>query len=120
MLFLFSSFVLTILIVGYLFRRRRQLHITLMSTAFALDVGLVLWIEIQRHAVEQLVMQQVTPFVWFHASVSLIVLLLYGVLIFLGINILKNNPWAWTWHKRVAVAFALCRCTNYITSFWLG
>lgn len=84
MLHLASSLVVVLLAVGLWFRHRRpRLHLRLMISAFVLDLLLVLYIEIFRHAVEKVV-ARVSPLLWFHAGVSVGVLLCYVAMILLG------------------------------------
>ena len=119
MFYWISTLVLVILALGFWQRRHRKNHILLMSTAFAIDVGLVLAIELQRHAVEKVVGDETTAFVIFHAAISLMVLLLYTAMAVLGRKIVTRQPNARLWHGRLAGVFVLFRLTNYVTSFYM-
>lgn len=113
-----SSLVLVLIALGLRFRRQRRVHIPLMISAFALDLGLVLWIELNRQAVEQ-ALAGVQGLLLFHILVSLLVLVLYAALIASGLGWLKARPWGIAWHRRLALAFIVCRLTNFVTSLFL-
>jgi uncharacterized membrane protein YozB (DUF420 family) len=51
MLHVISSIVLVILAIGVWFRRCPEVHMKFMTCAFVLDIALVLYIEMTRHAV---------------------------------------------------------------------
>lgn len=69
---------------GLMLRSERQIHIRLMAAAIALDVGLVLTLEIQRSAVETVMRLGLTPWQMVHVSSSLAAVLLYGPVAYLG------------------------------------
>jgi len=117
MLHVASSLVVVLLAVGLWFRHRRpQLHLRLMISAFALDLLLLLYIEISRHAVEK-VMARVSPMIWFHAAVSVGVLLCYVAMILLGRGILAGQENSRNWHRNVGLTFVVLRSLNYVTSY---
>ncbi len=123
MLILFSTLVLAVIALGVWFRERPTLHIPLMSTAFAMDLGLLLYIEFTRHAVEKLgeTMQSPTPdgLLYFHVAVSGLTLVLYFVQIFTGMRLYKGTTANRLLHRSGALLFIGCRLLNYITSFFV-
>lgn len=131
MLHLLSTLVLFILAAGLLMRRRPWAHATLMTTAFGTDLLLVLYIEFTRHAVESLAS---TPrgLIWFHASVSTLTLILYGIMLYLGRQmlapaavavsssgspLLPNHANTRRLHRNLGMVFIVARLLNYATSF---
>lgn len=114
-----STAILLILLAGFLLRKTPYWHIRLMSTAFALDVILVLYIEITRHAIEKVITQSISPLLIFHIAVSLTVLGLYTYMARLGAKMAKGDESARKKHVAGAWAFAACRLTNYVTSFYI-
>ena len=118
MLHLISTLVLGLLLVGILARQRRRLHLSLMLSAFAVDLGLVLYIETTRHAVEKVVTTP-RPLIWFHATVSLLVLAAYCTQITLGWRMLHGFSASRQTHLVTGVAFCSLRLLNYVTSFML-
>jgi uncharacterized membrane protein YozB (DUF420 family) len=115
-----STAVLVLICAGLWVRKRnRQLHLKLMITAFASDVLLVLYIELTRHAVEE-VAAQIRPMIWFHAGVSLAVLVCYVLMILLGRPMLAGRYETRTLHRTVGVAFVVLRSLNYVTSYMVA
>ena len=109
-----SIFVCVMLATGVLFRRRRRVHIPLMLTAFAIDLGIVLYLEIARHVIESLVDRPMTTLLVVHILLSVLVLVLYVVQVVTGIKKFRGQPVAI--HLKVAVVFMICRLGNLATS----
>lgn len=117
MLHLLSSLVVVLIAAGVWCRRRHpHLHIRLMTTAFVCDVLLVLYIEATRHAVET-VARATTPLIWFHATVSVLVLVAYVAQLTLGRRVLAGVHASRRTHIVVGVTFVTLRSLNYVTSF---
>ncbi|MEZ5284154.1 MAG: chemotaxis protein CheW [Vicinamibacterales bacterium] len=117
MLHLISTFVMGLIGAGFVSRRRRpELHVQLMTAAFVLDVLLVLYIEATRHAVET-VAAATTPLIWFHATVSLLVLGGYAAQWQLGRRMRAGLVTSRRLHAFIGIAFVSLRSLNYVTSF---
>lgn len=117
-----STLVLIIIALGLVFRHNRRIHIPLMSAAFIIDLSLVLIIELQRQAIENVIVNN-NLFVWFHVSVSSLVLVTYIVLAITGSKISKipKSPELYQSklikiHKLSSILFVILRLTNYVTS----
>ncbi len=127
MLHLISTMVLVVIAVGLYYRKSRNLHWRLMASAFGLDLGLVLYIEFSRAAVEKVVSEG-KAFVWFHAGISLAVIALYVVMLGLGRTLLLNTSVnrgmatsgaaiaSKDQHRNVGIAFCVLRILNYVTA----
>lgn len=113
-----SSLVLVLIAAGVWYRRRPAIHVTLMATAFVVDVALVIYIEATRHAVERVV-ATTTPLIWVHAGISALVLVAYVVQLRLGRRLLAGVPASRRMHISVGLAFVSLRSLNYVTSFLL-
>jgi hypothetical protein len=87
-----------------------------MLSAFSADLILVIYIEVMRHAVEK-VISRASPLIWFHAGVSLAVLVCYGIMLYLGRPMLKANYQTRGLHRKVGMAFLVLRGLNYVTSY---
>ncbi len=112
-----STLVVGLILAGLWFRgRRRGLHLGLMIAAFAVDLGLLWYIEATRHAAEKVV-TRFHPLIWFHAGVSLVVLACYVALLSLGFRMVQGEMRLRRLHRVVAVTFVICRGLNYVTSF---
>lgn len=119
MLHVLSTIVILVLATGIWMRKRSVTwHWRLMIAAFILDIGLVLYIEITRHAIET-VAGEISPLIWFHAAVSTAVLVLYFVMFALGRKIIVSGNRFRLTHRNVALAFCACRGINYVTSYWV-
>ena len=116
-LHLVSTVVLVLIATGLWFRKRdTQIHLRLMISAFAIDLLLVLYIEITRHAVEK-VASQVRPLLWFHAGVSVAVLICYVLMIVLGRPMLRGKYETQKLHRTIGIVFVVLRSLNYVTSY---
>lgn len=94
-----------------------------MLTAFVLDVLLVLVIEIKRKAIETVVdnaIHEPSAFVIFHATISLLVLVLYTAQTISGTKIAKGKVHLIPLHKKMSVVFIILRLINYVTSFQMA
>lgn len=125
MFFYISSFVIILIAIGFFYRRNRKIHIPAMTTAFIIDLSLVLVIEFQRQAIENVIVNR-NGFVWFHVIISTLVLVLYIVLAVTGSKMKKipSGPDLYgssviKIHKYASILFILCRLTNYITSMFM-
>lgn len=120
---LISTFVLVIIAAGIYFRKTSKIHIPLMLIAFVIDFSLVIAIELQRKAVENVVSEAIDKepdsFVLFHAGISLLVLVFYVVMIVTGMKLRKDRTYL-VLHKYSAIIFIILRLTNYATSFFMA
>jgi hypothetical protein len=117
MLHVLSTLVLVIVAVGFWLRKRQNaVHIRLMISAFLIDLFLVLYIEFSRHAVEKVV-ASTQLLVWFHAAVSVMVLVCYVAMIQLGRRLLAGHQTARKWHRMLGMTFLVLRGLNYVTSY---
>lgn len=96
-----------------------------MSTAFLIDLSLVLIIELQRQAIENVIVSK-SAFVWFHVTISTLVLVLYLVLAITGSKMSKiaQGPALaasrlYKTHKITSLFFIIFRLTNFFTSLFM-
>lgn len=114
---LLSVLVFGLVLIGFANRRRRRIHIPLMVTAFLIDLGMVLYIELTRHAIEKAA-AGVGPLMGVHIGLSVAVLLLYLGQIVGGIMKLRGRPVPW--HRWGGGLFLLARFGNLVTSFMIA
>jgi uncharacterized membrane protein YozB (DUF420 family) len=96
-----SAFVFLLLCVGVANRRRRWVHIPLMSSAMAIDLAMVLYIELARGAIQQ-AQAKMGPLMVVHIIISCLVLVLYGMQVYTGVRKARNRPsrahaWVMPW-----------------------
>jgi uncharacterized membrane protein YozB (DUF420 family) len=115
-LHLISSLVVLLVVAGLLTRRNTALHMRFMTAAFAADLGLVLYIEGTRQAIETVV-AHTSPLVWFHAGVSTLVLALYVAQLTVGRRMLAGRSTSRRLHIALGLTFCLARGLNYATAF---
>src|SRR5262249_11145139 len=103
---------------------RPRVHMPCMVSAFALDLGLVLYIELTRHAIAAVgkAVQRPLPhgLLLFHVAVSLLVLVLYGLQLWLGSSLFKGREDRRTLHRNLGIRFVVFRLTNYVTSMFVA
>ena len=95
-----------------------------MVTAFVIDMALVLYIELSRHAIEtvavavtEVASSGARPLLVFHATISTGVIILYIAMFVLGRKLLNGNEGIRKTHRNAAIAFCVLRGINYATSF---
>lgn len=118
MLHLLSSLVLLLILAGVRYRRQMRVHLRLMLAAFIIDLSLVLYIELTRHAVNK-VTHQTGALLWFHVIVSVAVLIAYLAQIQLGRKIMTGFIASRDLHIRLGCTFCALRLINYVTSFMI-
>ena len=118
MLHAISTVVLLLIAAGVYYRKQTRVHLRLMLTAFVIDVSLVVYIEITRHAVEK-VLHHTGLLLWFHVVVSVAVLIAYVAQIQLGRQILNGFVASRARHFKLGLTFCALRLINYITSFMI-
>ena len=111
-----STGVLVLIAAGIFKRKTASWHWPLMGLAFALDMGMVLYIEITREAIKATVSGP-PPMLMFHIIVSSLVIVLYLVQFYLGVQLLTGKAVSPASHRNVGITFIILRCINYITSF---
>jgi len=111
-----STLVLALLLVGFAQRSDRRRHRAFMLVAFAIDLGLVVWIEATRGAVEHVV-AGVPALLAFHVVISTGVLVCYLGMIGLGSRLFAGRFELRTWHRNLGITFVVLRGLNYVTSF---
>jgi uncharacterized membrane protein YozB (DUF420 family) len=117
MLHLISTLVLVLVAGGVYYRRQPRVHLRFMLAAFVVDLSLVLYIEVARHAVERVLGATTGLLLWCHVAVSVAVLCAYGVQIQLGRRMLRGFSANRRLHVRLGMTFCALRLLNYITSF---
>ena len=114
---LLSALVCLILVMGVLNRRRKRVHIPLMLAAMGIDVAMVLYLEIRRGVVESIPNRPMTPLLAIHVTISVLVLILYGVQVVTGYRNAKGRRSPW--HPRIATLLLPLRFANFATSFMI-
>jgi hypothetical protein len=80
---------------------------------------LVLWIELERHAVEKAASSIDNGLLMFHVAVSLLTLVGYVILAVTGKKMMNGDAAVRQLHQKAFLLFIVCRLSNYVTSFWV-
>lgn len=116
---LVSGVALLVLLMGLAVRREYpDVHVAFMLTAFGLDVALLAWIELTRHALARSI-TPTAPSVWLHTAVALAVLTGYLAMIGLGQRLWNGRPLARPVHRHIGTLFLALRCVDWLTTFWV-
>lgn len=116
----FSTLVLVLVGLGLYFRRRARIHLAFMIAALVVDLGLVLYIELTRSAVEKVTTAPLGPVLTFHIVASVLVLLIYIVQVGLGVRKLRSGVSSHLAHRYLGMAFVVLRLANYATSYMIS
>jgi hypothetical protein len=111
---LISVFVCVVLVVGVLYRRRKRVHIPLMLSAFAIDLGIVIYIEVNRGAFAT-AQSKMGPLMIVHITFSVVALVCYFIQFFTGIANARGKR-SLT-HAKVWPWLLVSRFGNLVTSF---
>jgi len=112
-----SVCVYILLIIGFANRGRRRVHIPLMTTAFAIDMAMLLYIELSRDAIATARTTH-SGLLQFHIGLSVVVIVLYLGQVYTGIR--KARGRSSRWHGKAGVVLLVARLGNLITSFMIG
>ena len=93
-----------LIVAGYLMRSRRSVHIPLVCAGIALDVGLVLFLQFTRGAVQKALEFSLEILKQAHIGFSTSALLLYIPVVVLGIRILRGDSSTETRQRHRSVA----------------
>ncbi len=107
-----------VILVGVLLHKQRQLHVRIMMGCFITDLLLVVLIELQRSAVEQIATAK-TGLLKFHIAVSVAAVILWVAQVVVGRKLLRGAPMLRR-HRIQAWAFLLFRFANAVTAFFVG
>jgi len=114
-----SIIIYSLMIFGILKRANRKKHVPIMTTVLVWDVLLILQIELNRGAINKASKAPLNPALLnIHVTFAISTVVFYGLLVWTGRKLLKNNELVRTKHKIFGwTAFAL-RSMTLITSFF--
>lgn len=113
----YSTAVLALIGVGLALRRTRRAHIPIMLTCFALDLGSVVYLQLQRDAVQKAASKP-TPILMVHIAFALTTLVLYAAMTATGTRLARKDVGRGL-HRKLAVVFLACRAGTWATSFFV-
>jgi hypothetical protein len=119
---LIATFSYSLLLWGFLQRRNRNMHVPLMNAGIAIDIFLVLLLELQRDAIGTAMGFGLNPFQQGHIAASTVALVLYFPLLWLGWRLHLGKTQSMKtkeWHKRMGIAAFAFRSIGFLLMFSL-
>ena len=100
-------------------RRRRRLHVRIMSVAMIWDVLLILQIELSRSAILKATKALTNPMILnIHISIAVSTVLLYGCMVYTGRAMLSGQTQIRPKHRILGYSTFFMRILTFATSFW--
>lgn len=114
-----SFCIVLLMIIGIYFRRRRGLHIRIMSTAMIWDVILILQIELSRSAILKASKALENPMALnIHVSIAVSTVILYGLMVYTGRALMDGKNEFRKRHRLLGYTTFCMRVLTFVTSFW--
>ena len=114
-----SLCIVLLMLAGIIVRRRRQLHIQIMSIAMIWDVLLILQIELSRSAILKASKAMTNPVMLnIHISIAVSSVILYVFMVYTGRKLLSGQNEIRSKHRVLGWTTLTMRILTFITSFW--
>ncbi len=114
-----SICILLIMMAGIVMRRRRKLHVRMMSVAMIWDVLLILQIELSRSAILTATKALSNPMILnIHISIAVSTVVLYAFMVYTGRLMLSGQTQIRQKHRLLGYSTFFMRVLTFITSFW--
>ena len=114
-----SLCIVLLMVAGIFQRKRRKLHVKIMSTAMIWDVLLILQIELSRSAILKASKAISNPMALnIHVGIAISTVVLYAFMIYTGRKLLVGQEYIRPKHRMLGYATFFMRLLTFITSFW--
>ena len=114
-----SFCIVLIMLIGILYRKRRNLHVKIMSVAMIWDIILILQIELSRSAILKASKAATNAMILnIHVSIAVSTVLLYGFMVWSGRQILSGQSQNRNKHRMMGYITFAMRILTFVTSFW--
>lgn len=114
-----SFCIVLIMLTGILYRKRRNLHVRIMSLAMIWDILLILQIELSRSAILKASRAATNEMMLnIHVSIAVSTVVLYGFMIWSGRQILSGQSQNRNKHRIMGYTTFMMRILTFVTSFW--
>lgn len=115
-----STIIVLLLLLGIYYRKKRTIHVRIMSLVIAWDILLILQIELTRHAIKKAseAMTSTPGILVVHICFALSTVLLYLAMIYTGRKLLQGENKIKKLHKQLGWSTLCMRLLTYITSFF--
>ncbi len=112
-----ASFAWLALLLGFVFRRKRLLHVVLMHTGILLDIALVVYLQIARNALQTAMSFSLSLLEQLHILFSLAAFSLYFPVLYFGWKLFRGDETVRTLHRTLAVLALMCRTLGFVLMF---
>lgn len=114
-----SLCIVLLMLAGIVARKRRQLHVKIMSSAMIWDILLILQVELSRSAILKASKAVTNPLILnIHVSFAVSTVILYGFMVYSGRKMLAGDVSIRPKHRILGYSTFLMRILTFITSFW--
>lgn len=114
-----SLCILALIIVGIFYRRRRTIHVRIMSFAIIWDVILILQIELSRSAILKASKALTNSNALnIHVSIAVSTVILYAIMIYTGRKMLAGQVQFRLKHRILGYSTLFMRILTFVTSLW--
>jgi hypothetical protein len=114
-----SLCIVLLMLAGIIVRRRRQIHVKIMSVAMIWDIILILQIELSRSAIQKATHAITNPLILnIHISIAVTTVILYGFMVYTGRKLLSGQNEIRPRHKVLGWTTLGMRVLTFVTSFW--
>jgi hypothetical protein len=114
-----SLCILLLMIAGIIVRRRRDLHVKIMSTAIIWDLILILQVELSRKAILKASNALENPMILnVHVALAVSAVVFYGLMVYTGRALLSGKTQIRSKHRILGYSTFLIRVLVFVTSFW--
>ncbi len=114
-----SLCIVLLMLAGIVARKRRQLHVKIMSSAMIWDILLILQVELSRSAILKASKAVTNPLILnIHVSFAVTTVILYGFMVYSGRKMLAGDVSIRAKHRILGYSTFLMRILTFITSFW--
>lgn len=107
--------------IGLMNLRNREFHVRYMNSAIAIDIALVLALELQRDAIQTALSFSLSPLQQAHIAMSAIATVLYIPIMILGWRLYlgKLSSSGRLWHRRLGIIGYVFRSLGFLLMFSL-
>lgn len=114
-----SLCIVLLMLAGIVARKRRPLHVKIMSSAMIWDILLILQVELSRSAILKASKAVTNPLILnIHVSFAVSTVILYGFMVYSGRKMLAGDASIRAKHRILGYSTFLMRILTFITSFW--
>jgi hypothetical protein len=112
------------LLIGFLNWKRRRTHLIFVVCGIVIDVGLVLYLQVTRSAIQTALSFSLQPLQQIHIGVSTLALVMYFPTLYFALRLLRDDEAGGTFvrYKRFAIPAFILRCLGFLFMFsmWQG